>query len=192
MPEPATMAAIAQMMQAAGQIGGLFMGDEQQGSQLINFEAWAEALNRMRGQSDIAGGRTGQTFGAAFGGAQNALAGNLGLSPEIMAMMGNRMNRQLDPAFAQQRDVLRGSFNPRLAGSGVAGSAMQQLLGQQGQARALGQSGIQIQDAMARQQGQLAGLGQMGNLFGINQSALNQMLAQIAGQTRTQSTGFMG
>lgn len=192
MPEPTTMMAIAQMMQAAGQVGGLFGGDEQQGGQLVNFEAWAEALNRMRGQSDIAGGRTGQTFGAAFGGAQQALAGNLGLSPEIMQMMSNRMNRSLDPAFAQSRDVLRQSFNPRLAGSGAAGASMQNLLGQQAQGRALGQSGIQIQDAMARHQGQLAGLGQMGNLFGISQSALNQMLAQIAGQTRTQSTGFMG
>jgi hypothetical protein len=131
-------------------------------------------------------------FGLNLDAIQNALAGNMGLSPQMMNMMGQRLNRQLDPSFAQSRDVLRRSFSPRLAGSGAAGASMQQLLGQQAQARSLGQADIQIQDLMARHQGQMAGLGQMGQMFGISSAAMQNLLAQLAQQTRTQTTGFMG
>lgn len=183
--DPATIALI---MQAIGQAGAIGNQPQQQSSQLANPEAFNSLLSSLQGQMGGAQSRTASLFGQNQSAIQNALGGNLGLSPEIMAMMGNRLNRQLDPAFAQSRDALRRSFNPRLAGSGAAGASFGQLLGQQSQSRALGQSGIQIQDAMARQQGQLAGLGQLGQFFGQQQGAQTSLQAILANLASTQTS----
>jgi len=185
------MASARQFLQGVGALGDLFGGGGgPDKSKIVNFEAWAEALNRMRGLGNIYGGRESGLFGQAQGAVQNALAGNLGLSPQAIQMMSNRLNRTLDPSFAMARDTLRSSFSPRLAGSGAAGAAMQQLLGQQAQSRASGQADIQIQDLLARHQGQMAGLQGVQNLYGFNQNALMNLLSQIAGHTRTQTQGF--
>ena len=190
--DPMTAAII---MQSIGQIGAIGNQDQQMSSQLANPEAFQALLASMQGQMGGMQGQTSQLFGQNQSAIQNALAGNMGLSPQMLSMMGNRLNRQLDPAFAQSRDTLRRSFNPRLAGSGAAGASMGQLMGQQSQSRALGQSGIQIQDAMARQQGQLAGLGQLGQFFGQQQGAqtsLQAILAQLASTQVSQPVGDGG
>jgi hypothetical protein len=187
--------AFAYMMSQAANTGANLLGGGGEGgppTKIPSWNAWVEALRRTRGAAGTAQGQAGQMFGLNLGAIQNALAGNMGLSPEMMSMMGQRLNRQLDPSFAQSRDTLRRSFSPRLAGSGAAGSAMQQLLGQQSQSRALGQADIQIQDLLARHQGQMAGLGQMGQMFGQSSNAMQNLLAQLLQQTRTQTQGFMG
>lgn len=175
---------VGTLLSAISSLGGLLGDDEQQTPQLLNPESLNRLIQQLEAGRSGQQGQTSSLFGQARGAVTSALGGNLGLSPQIMALMGNRLNRQLDPGFAQSRDALRRSFNPRLAGSGVAGSALGTLLGQQSQSRALGQSGIQIQDALGRQQGQLAGLSGIQNLFGQQQSAglsTQALLAQLLG-----------
>jgi hypothetical protein len=187
--DPATISAIAEVMQAAGQIGGLFTGGDGGRSKLVSYPVWSAIFDEMSKRKDVFGGREGGLFGDTRSAIQQALGGNMGLSPEAMRMMGQRLNRQLDPQFAMARDELRRSFSPRLAGSGAAAASMQQLLGQQAQARSLGQADIQIQDLLARHEGQMAGLQGMQNLYGFNQNALLNLLGQMAGHTRTTVAG---
>lgn len=192
MPEPTTMMAIAELLKGVGQFGGLFGDDSADPSKTVNFQAWADILNQMRGQQGVYGGRESGLFGQAQGAIQNALSGNMGLSPQAMQMMSQRLNRTLDPSFAMQRDTLRQSINPRISGSGASAALMSQLMGQQAQSRSLGQADIQIQDLLARHSGQMAGLQGVQNLYGLNQNALMNLISQIAGHTRHQTQGFMG
>jgi len=185
------LAGIGEALQGLGAIGGLFQGEGTL-AKIPSWNAWVEALRRTRGLADVGQAQTSQLFGQGLNAITNALSGNMGLSPEVIQMMGQRLNRQLDPQFAQSRDVLRRSFSPRIAGSGAAGAAMQQLLGQQAQARSLGQADIQIQDLLARHSGQMAGLQGIQNMYGMSSSALQNFITQLLGQTRTQTKGFMG
>jgi len=187
------MGGLGTLLGGVGMLGEtLFGGGRESPEKLVNFSAWADQLNRMVTEQERLGGRTTNLYGQSLGAVNQALSGQMGLSPEMMRMMSDRYNRSLDPSFAMGRDELRRSFNPRLAGSGAAGASMGQLLGQQAQARSSGQADIQIQDLFARHQGRMAGLQGIQGMYGTSQSALMNLLAQLAEHTRTQTAGFHG
>jgi len=188
------MGGLGTLLGGVGMLGETLFGggDGEAPEKLISYPIWSAIFDEMSRQKDVAGGRTAQTYGQSMGAIDRALAGQMGLSPAMMRMMSDRFNRSLDPSFAMGRDELRRSFNPRLAGSGAAGASMGQLLGQQAQARSSGQADIQIQDLFARHQGRMAGLQGIQGMYGMSQSALMNLLAQMAGHARTQTAGMHG
>ena len=110
---------------------------------------------------------------------RQALSGQMGLSPDIMQSMFQQGASQLRPEFAQQMDTMRSSFSPRMAGSGAQAQAVQGLLGKQAQQLSQFQGGITTQDAMARQQAMLQGLGQFGDFWGGSQQFEQQGIQNL-------------
>ena len=169
------MTAYALIMGGSGLIGSLAGGSGGPGSGQASSrsgrpEWWAMQpwLNNMRDQQVGFGQQLTPQYMSAI---QNALSGNMGLSPQVIQMMMGRANQQLTPEFAQQQDTLRSSFNPRMAGSGAMGQAMANLLGQQSQTRTGAMTDINIQDLLARFGMMGQGLGQMGSMWGSNLAA---------------------
>lgn len=164
-------AAIAQIVSSALQAGGDVMGGSGGGDRPSSWgrpEWWA-----MQGPlTQAMGGAQGfgqQLTPELMGNLRNAVSGNMGLSPQALNMMGGRVRQQMAPQFAMQQDALRSSFSPRLAGSGAAGSAMQNLLSGQGQQLTGAQTDINIQDLLSRFNMMGQGMGQMGQMWGQNQ-----------------------
>ena len=103
-------------------------GDQRQPGTPWDIQAWRDfvpemqyGINSSRGQNQQATSQYSNMLREILSGkTSNAMAG--------------RLKQDMGPQFAMQQDSLRSSFNPRLAGSGAAGSAMANLLGQQGSA----------------------------------------------------------
>ena len=178
------------LSQMLGNLGGIFGQEDTPSSQLVSRDAFNQALSGTRGALSQAGGRTRELYGMNLSAIQNALGGGLGgLSGDVRNQMFAQSRNQLAPQFSQQRDALRASFNPRLAGSGAAASQLQQLLG--GQAQTLGgiNRGINIQDAQSRTQGQFAGFGALNQLFGQQQSSQDSLRRLLGSLSTTQVSG---
>jgi len=115
---------------------------------------------------------------------QKAMAGEYGLSPDILKNMFNMSASNLRPQFRQQQTQLQSSFNPRMQGSGAMATAMRDLLGQQSQTLGGVQTGINTQDAMGRQQGQFQGLAQQGNMWSNYLNTANNAWMQWLNMSR--------
>lgn len=123
---------------------------------------------------------TAQMLTPEYGGyLRQALSGNMGLPSQTLNQMFQLGANQLRPEFSQQMDTLRSSFSPRLAGSGAQAQAIQGLLGRQAQQLSSLSGGIATQDAMARQQAQMQGLGQFGQFWGNSQNFEQQGMANL-------------
>lgn len=173
MPIPAWAWAASLGLQGAGDIlGGIGGGggDYEGGSAIGRPEWWQQ-------QAGLGEGATRATQFAQqitpeyMGHLRSAISGEMGLSPQMLQMMGGRVKQQMAPQFAMQQDVMKSSFNPRLAGSGAMASAMQKLLGGQSQQMTGAQTDINIQDLFQRSGAQRQALGQYGSLWGGAQGA---------------------
>lgn len=158
---------IAKLVEMFGSLGGaasdIFGGGGGGGAERMphSEEAWWQAQPWA-----MQGAQSGGMFQGEYADIlRNALEGNMGLSPEVKNMMFGQAQQQLRPQFAQQQDVLRSSFNPRLAGSGAMASAMGNLLGRQGQTTGGLATGINIQDILQRTGAQQQAMGQFGGLW---------------------------
>jgi len=170
--DPVTMLAISQGMQGLGNILGMFgPGEDYPGGSAIGRQEWWDQQAGLGEQATRASQFAQQITPEYMGHLRNAISGQMGLSPQMLQMMGGRVKQQMAPQFAMQQDMLRSSFNPRLAGSGAMASAMQKLLGGQGQQMTGAQTDINIQDLLARFGTQRQALGQYGSLWGGAQGA---------------------
>ena len=166
---PAIMAA----GQAASSLGSRFGGQGGGGQSAMGRPEWWQM------QGDVIGGYTGQRgFNQQLtpqyqSQLQNALSGNMGLSPELLKLMFSQGMSQMQPEFSQQRESLQSSLSPRIAGSGAGGAAMAKLLAEQARATQGLAGDVQIQDLLARSMGQRQGLSQMGEMWGTSQNMQN-------------------
>ena len=157
---------------AVGLISSLFGGgDSPKPGTPWNEQMFNDFLPQLQGSMSGLGESSGQFTPELAGYLRNAISGNMGLGSDVLNQMSGRLRQQSAPQFAMGQDALRSSFNPRLAGSGAAGSAMSNLLGQQGSALAGGMTDINIQDLLQRSRNQSQGLSQFGQMQGQTQSA---------------------
>ena len=157
---------------AVGLISSLFGGgDSPKPGTPWNKDMFYDFLPQLQGSMSELGERNSRITPEYGKYLRSALSGNMGLGSDVLNQMSGRLRQQSAPQFAMGQDALRASFNPRLAGSGAAGSAMANLLGQQGSALAGGMTDINIQDLLQRSRNQSQGLSQFGQMQGQTQSA---------------------
>ena len=114
---------------AVGLISSLFGGgDSPKPGTPWNKDMFYDFLPQLQSSMSGLGETSGQLTPQYMTMLQDALSG------KTSNLMAGRLKQDMAPQFAMQQDSLRSSFNPRLAGSGGAGSAMANLLGQQGSA----------------------------------------------------------
>ena len=157
---------------AVGLISSLFGGgDSPKPGTPWNKDMFYDFLPQLQGSMSGLGESSGQFTPELAGYLRNAISGNMGPSNSDISAMTGRFKQGLQPSFAMGQDALRASFSPRLAGSGGMGSAMANLLGQQGTTMAGGITDINLAAQQSRDAFRHQGLSQFGQMQGQTQSA---------------------